>query len=119
MTAKTKAVAKRKPGRPAGRKNNLTILKEAEMKKALAHATSHMIEHVPALVQKLVTMANDGDMAAMKMIFDRVIPTRKAVEHVGQTERPQISINISTGSLPTGPFGSIQEVIDGEIVEDE
>lgn len=105
------AKTKNKGGRPKGRRNNLTLLKESEMKKALALATSHMIEHVPALVTKLVQQANDGDMQAMKMIFDRVIPTRKAVEHIGSTERPTLQVNITTTAEPVGqgPFGLVLE----------
>lgn len=101
-----------KRGRPAGRKNNLTLLKDAEMKQALKFATSHMVEHLPKLIQTLVDRAQDGDMHAMKMVLDRVIPTRKAVEHVGQIERPTIQINVSTGAGSTPPFG---EVIDAEV----
>ena len=111
----SKSLTKNKgPGRPAGRKNNITLLKEHEMKKALAMATSHMMEHLPKLVKTLVDKAQDGDMQAMKMIMDRVIPTRKAIEHTGSSERPMVNIQISTGALPN----KLNDVIDGEVVED-
>lgn len=119
MASETKAVVptkKKGPGRPKGRKNNLTLLKDAEMKHALKYASSHMVEHLPKLVEKLVNMANEGDMSAMKMILDRVIPTRKAVEHVASTERPAISINISTGAEPIGPF---LDIVDAEVVDEK
>lgn len=118
MTDKITGRPLKKAGRPKGSKNVITVLKEAEMKRLMSMATSHMMEHLPKLVKSLVDKANDGDMQAMKMVLDRIIPTRKAVERVGLTERPSVQINISTGALPTGPFGHIQEVIDGEVVDD-
>ena len=110
-------VKKKRRGRPPGRRNNLTLLKEAEMKKAMSLATSHMIEHLPALVKTLVDKANDGDMAAMKMVLDRVIPTRKAVEHINSSdERPTVNVNISIGKpKATAVFG---DIVDAEVVDD-
>ncbi len=56
-------------GRPKGSKNRST-----ELQKLLE-------PHAPALVEKAVEMALNGDTAAMKMCLDRIIPAMKSMDH--------------------------------------
>ena len=56
---------------------------EKVMKKDFAHVLS-------ATVQK----AKEGDMAATKMLFDRVIPVGKAIDFTDNRGTPMININI-------------------------
>lgn len=64
-------------GRPKGVKNNKTLLQEA----LIQDATDIMVKEFPKIVQTAVDLAKQGDTTAMKMIFDRIIPARKAIEH--------------------------------------
>ena len=55
-------------GRPKGSKDKRTELREL------------LTPHAPALIDKAIEMALDGDTAAMKMCLDRIIPAMRAVE---------------------------------------
>ena len=65
-------------GRPTGSKNASTILKES----LLTESSDIIMKEFPKIVKAVVKAAGDGDMRAAKMLFDRVIPARKAVEHI-------------------------------------
>jgi hypothetical protein len=58
-------------GRPRGKKNELT---ELQQELELAVRKSIKSERVVAIVEKLVTMAENGDVKAAKLILDKVIP---------------------------------------------
>ena len=75
-------------GRPKGAKNNRTILQEA----LIQDATDIMIKEFPKIVRTACELAKEGDTAAMKMIFDRIIPARKAIEHNKGTEQTGVTI---------------------------
>ena len=53
-----------------------------EVKEALVKIQRHLIARLPRIVSKLVEKAEDGDLMAIKLILDRFIPTRKAVERI-------------------------------------
>jgi len=57
-----------------------------EVREALTRIQRHLIARLPRIVAKLVEKAEDGDLLAIKLILDRFIPTRKAVERIeGET----------------------------------
>ena len=64
-------------GRPKGAKNAKTLLQEA----VITQSEDIIMKHFPKIVKAVVAQAEQGDLTAAKMIFDRVIPVRKAVEH--------------------------------------
>ena len=64
-------------GRPKGSKNVSTLLQEA----VITESTDVILKHFSAIVKKAVEKAEEGDLKAIKMIMDRVIPVRKAIEH--------------------------------------
>ena len=67
-------------GRPKGSKNTLTQLQN-ELVKSFSGELEKEFE---AIVRKVIRKAKDGDMVAAKMLLDRAIPARKAVEHYGK-----------------------------------
>ena len=66
------------------------------------------------MIRKVVKEAKEGDMTAAKMLLDRAIPARKAVEHYGPQEgMGGINIIISgTGDVTALPATSSD--IEGE-----
>jgi len=67
-------------GRPPGSKGKLTLLREALMQ----DSEEIMVRHFPRIVDAVVQKAMQGDMVAAKMIMDRMIPTKKAIEFSGK-----------------------------------
>lgn len=55
-------------GRPKGSKDKRTAYREL------------LEPHAPALIEKAVSMALEGDTTAMKICLDRLLPTVKAIE---------------------------------------
>jgi hypothetical protein len=83
----------RSGGRPPKTKHLTTIFKEQmrgqfekRMKKDFQYVMDSVVEH-----------ARDGNIQAAKLLFDRVIPTNKAIDSSQVTKIPEITINI--GSL--------------------
>lgn len=100
-------------GRPKGSKNKATILREAlaqDFDKALKKEFSEIMD-------ALVSQAKKGDMKAIKIIMDRVVPVTKAVEINDKSGKSQgIYINIE-GMEPkriTGQTIDVEALPDGE-----
>ena len=53
-----------------------------------------MNKEFKAVIRKVVQEAKGGDMTAARLLLERVIPARKAVEHYGAQEAGGIVINI-------------------------
>jgi hypothetical protein len=81
-------------GRPKGKKNKKTILDEVLRTKS----EELMLKHLKRVVETVIDRANQGDMTAAKMILDRVIPIKKAVD-VTTHNKGGSGINIIIGSL--------------------
>lgn len=90
MAAKKKKVS---VGRPAGRKNNATLMKESELAKAIKMCEGTATLEAPAIVMAMARKAKDGDVSAAKLILDRVYPAMRQSEdsHKGAVN---IQINI-------------------------
>ena len=54
------------PGRPRGARHKITVLAERLMS-----------DDVEGVVQSVIAAAKDGDMAACRLIFERIVPIRK------------------------------------------
>lgn len=67
-------------GRPKGSKDKRTELREL------------LEPHAPALIEKAVSMALEGDTTAMKMCLDRILPAMKSVEVKNDTNPGEITI---------------------------
>ncbi len=96
---------RRKGGRPKGSKNALTLLREAILEKS----EKTILDHFPKIVEAVCREAEKGNVQAAKLIMDRLIPARKAVEHVRGEDSPSGGINIVIRGVET-----LQTTIDGE-----
>ena len=80
-----------KQGRPKGSKNKLTLLREAVLEKA-----EHMVlSDWEEVVQTTLTLAKAGDTSCLKILWDRVIPSKRAIDPDSGDKTPQVTINIS------------------------
>ena len=71
--------------RPRGRKNNATLLKEAEVAKCLKLCEGHAALEAPKIVVAMAEKAKQGDVAAAKLILDRIYPARRQVDDIALT----------------------------------
>lgn len=104
--------AKRGRGRPPGSKNIKTLEKEKRLQEALAKAGDVMLMELDGVLKAMIKKAKDGDVSAAKLILDRTIPSRKAIEHIGGGDnRKDVNIIINVeGDAP-------KNVIDAEVIE--
>lgn len=106
-------------GRPLGSKNASTLLQEA----VLNDSQDIILKEFPKIVKAVVAKAKEGDMKAAKMIMDRVIPARKAIEHnqgrgdAGVTIVVQGIAQIEEGK-PAPPL-EVSETEELELIESE
>jgi len=94
-----------KRGRPKGAKNKDTLFKEL-MAGRFRDQSEREIEKVFSV---LFEKAQEGDMKAIKLIMDRVIPTSKA-EDLGKAQASGITVSINVGKL--------ERPQDVEVIED-
>ena len=80
--------------RPAGSKNKATLLKEAEIAKALKSCEGHAALSAPKIVLAMAAKAEKGDVAAAKLILDRVYPAMRQVDDRSSNRSTAIQINI-------------------------
>jgi hypothetical protein len=77
-------------GRPKGTKNKLTLLQN----ELIDQFAGEMNKDFKAVIRKVVAEAKGGDMTAARLLLERAIPARKAVEHYGAQDSGGIVINI-------------------------
>ena len=65
-------------GRPKGSKNSLTLLQEA----AINGVMTKVLKNFDRIVKTTIQKAEDGDTVCLKILWDRVVTARKAVEHI-------------------------------------
>jgi len=71
-------------GRPKGAKNKTTLAAESLLK-----------DHAEAITQKVIDLALEGDLTALKMCLDRVLPVpKKAIETFSNVEIYNNSVEI-------------------------
>ncbi len=105
------AIVPRKRGRPPGAKNKDTLFKE------LMAGKFHEIakQNIEKTFEVLFEEAHDGNMQAIKMIMDRVVPASKAID-MEDLDRKGLTIEIKVGSLEEKV--SIEgNVVDGDFEE--
>ena len=105
-----KDIAKRKPGRPPGSKNKDTLFKEL----MTGSFQSKAIADIEKVYSVLFEKAHKGDMKAIKMVLDRVVPVSKAVD-LADMEKGGITVNVSVGALE----GVKEDIEDAEYNEVE
>jgi hypothetical protein len=77
-------------GRSKGSKNKLTLLQN----ELIDQFAGEMNKEFKAIIRRVVQEAKGGDMTAARLLLERAIPARKAVEHYGVQEAGGIIINI-------------------------
>ena len=99
-------------GRPKGAKNKLTLLREAVLNKA-----EHMVlSDWEEVVQTTLAMAKAGDTTCLKILWDRVIPSKRAIDSSSDgTDKLNITINVSGMEVRT----VMDEPIDAEFEDVE
>jgi hypothetical protein len=80
-----------KRGRKKGSRNKLTLLREAVLEKAEEMVLSDWEE----VVENTLTLAKAGDTTCLKILWDRVIPSKRAIDTTQENKTPEIVINIS------------------------
>ena len=71
-------------GNPSGRAKDATAALKAQL-----------MEAAPEVIQKVLEMARDGNIKALGMVMDRILPALKAVEISGGDEPVKTSIDMS------------------------
>ncbi len=113
-------ISKKNPkgaGRPQGSKGGETILREALRTKS----EGVILKHFPAIVKKVCEKAEKGDMRAAKMLFDRILPNKRAVDADAARGTGGITIVVQGSDNPrlTKLAGRTTEVIDVKPIENE
>lgn len=85
-------------GNPAGRPKQESALIRQELAK-----------HSEAIIEKLLDKALEGDLTAIKMILDRILPVLKAVSLPSAVQVPE------GATLPEMATAIIQQSINGEL----
>ena len=77
-------------GRVKGTKNKLTLMQNA----LIDQFAGVLNKDFKAVILRVIREAKGGDMTAARLLLDRAIPARKAVEHYGAQDGNNIVINI-------------------------
>jgi hypothetical protein len=108
-------------GRPKGKKNRITELKQ-DMELALREGLNP--EVLKAVLASMVTEALEGNVTAAKLILDKVMENAKSSEESGE-ESPEIIItinNLTKEDLIEATGGRVlehEEITDGKSIEPE
>lgn len=86
-------------GNPAGRKPG---------ESPFAKLRSQIAEHVPGIVERLVTAARGGDVQAARLLLERVLPPVKSVEQAQPMALPE-------GTLTDKGHAVLKAAADGEL----
>jgi hypothetical protein len=104
----------RKRGRPPGSKNKDTIFKELMQDEFRALAQNK----VPVVLNVLFDKAIDGDIQAIKMVMDRIVPAHRAIDGEKQTSGTPI-VRIQIGKLEESPIVTGEVIEEAEFTEEE
>ena len=91
-------------GRPPGSKNKATLFKEL----MTGRFEEKAIKDIERVYEVLFAEAHDGNMKAIKMVLDRVVPVTKAVDMDSLKGGISISVNV----------GSMEEARKAEVIDD-
>lgn len=100
-------------GRPPGSKNKATLVQEAIKQEA----EDLLIKYLPLVVQEVINQASQGNMQAAKMLLDRAIPVKRAVEISGKDGK-DFGVKIIIENLITHE-SQAEEIEDAEFTEED
>lgn len=108
--------AKPRRGRPKGSKNRKTLLKEQIRQEIREKAGDLVLDSAEKVVQKVIAQALDGCRVSQKIIMDRFMPARKAVEGDNDgPSRPTVHITVAGTPGPDAPG----VIIEGTTTEED
>ena len=101
-------------GRRKGSKNKLTLMQNG----LIDQFAGEMNKEFKAVIRTVIREAKGGDMSAARLLLDRAIPARKAVEHYGTQDGNHVVIDIQGLDNPVESFspvinGNFEEIEDG------
>jgi hypothetical protein len=101
-------------GRPKGSKNKLTLLREA----ILMDAEEIVLSNWESVVRKTLDMAEQGDSTALKILWDRVIPSKRAIDtSKTRDDKMNITINVSGLEVKSVMAEDDEDIIEAEIID--
>lgn len=99
-----KGVSGNPAGKPKGIKNRATLVQEAIKQQA----EDLLIRYLPDVVEEVIQQARKGNMVAAKMLLDRAIPVKRAVE-ISNKDGKDFGVKIIIESLVTHETKSEEE----------
>jgi hypothetical protein len=100
-------------GRPKGSRGKLTLLREA----VLHNSETLVLKDFEDIVKATLELAKAGDSTCLKIIWDRIIPSKRAINEVEDGKEDKLNISISIQGMEVGSIGG--EAVDGEFTEVE
>ena len=100
-------------GRPKGGKNRLTLLREA----VKHNAETLVLEEFEKVVKATLDLAKEGDSTALKIVWDRIMPSKRAIEEKTDGKDDKLNISITIEGMEVKSVGG--EPLDGEFTEIE
>lgn len=103
----------KKRGRPKGVTSRipLALPNSEQTLEVLSSVQKHMINRLPRIINKLLSIAEKGDLQAIKMVLDRLVPIRKAVERFEGEDTGYAGVNIIINS--SGADTKLPDFIEG------
>ena len=98
-------------GRPKGAKNQVTLLKET----ILHNAEEKVLQEFMQIVETTIKLANQGDTTCLKILWDRIIPSKRAID-VNHTGSDKMNVVINISGLETKGIADVT-IVDGEFTE--
>jgi hypothetical protein len=99
-----------KPLNPAGRPKG-SVNKYTKLSRELLSSRG------PEIVEKVISMALEGDRHCLKMCMDRIVPAHKAVEIKHQHEELGINIIVESVKAIERKEAKEQQVFEGEVLK--
>ena len=135
--SKEEATSRLPAGRPAGAKNKTTIFKEVIREGFESTLEKHGMKVIEAVVSKAIGLPLtdkkgelvlddygnkqyvNGDMAAAKLLLDRILPTTKAIDLDDLEKAKGISISVNIDNLQApAHLRADKGVIEGEVISE-
>ena len=101
-------------GRPKGKKNQLTELKQ-DLEIAVRKSLS--VDRIKRIVEKVAQMAEDGDVKAAKLILDKVISNATETDDTDVKGVQKIEIHIDNATFAAKREHIPQPAVDAEFTE--
>lgn len=110
-----KEITQRRAGRPPGSKNKDTLFKELMRGRFQDIAEQNIEKTFHVLFEK----AHGGDIQAIKLVLDRVVPASKAIDLEDLGKRGGLTVNVTIGDLEEAQRQAREDIEDAVYTEVE